>query len=303
MEMTLVIAARTLFGADVRGDARVVATGLTQAMESMLASMSSMIQLPYGFPLPRHLKMRRAVAALDEVVFKVIDEHRKGGVDRGDVLSALIAARDDDQSGMTDRQIRDEVMTLILAGHETTANALTWALHAISQHPEVRAKLEAEVDALGGHLPTVDDLPRLPYALMVIEEAMRLWPPAYVLGRTATRDIEIGGYHFPAGAALFVNTWGMHRRADVYPDPHAFRPQRFAAEVKKARPRGAYLPFGAGPRICIGNHFALMEAQLSLAVIVAAARLEPAAATAVEPEPLMTLRPRGGLKMRVERRP
>jgi len=272
-------------------------------MEAMLASMTSLVQLPHTWPLPRHLRMRRAVAALDGVVYRLIAEHRRSGEDRGDVMSALIAARDEDDGGvMTDRQIRDEVMTLILAGHETTANALAWALHALGRDAAARERVEAEADSLGGRAPTADDLPRLTYTAMVIEEAMRLWPPAYVLGRTATRDVTVGGYHLPAGAAIFVNTWGMHRSADLYEQPESFRPERFSADAKKARARGTYLPFGAGPRICIGNHFALMEAQLALLAIAAKVRLSPVSPDAVEPEPLMTLRPRGGLPMRVTRR-
>ena len=300
MEMTLAIAGRTLFSADVRGDARVVGSALHDAMASMLASMSSLVQVPYEWPLPRHRKMRRAVAALDQIVFRLIDERRRDGGDAGDVLSALIAARDEDGAAMDDRQIRDEVMTFILAGHETTANALSWALYALGRHGEVAAALHAEVDALGGRMPTLDDLPQLPYALMIVEEAMRLWPPAYVLGRQILRDVSIGGYRFPAGAVLFINTWGLHRNPGIYEAPYVFRPERFAPEAKKARPRGWYLPFGAGPRVCIGGHFALVEAQLALATIAASVRLTPVGT--VEPEPLMTLRPRGGLPMRVARR-
>jgi len=303
MEMTLSIVGQALFSADVRGDSAVVASALTEAMEAMLASMTSLVQLPESWPLPRHLRMRRAVTALDTVVFRLIAEHRRAEEDRGDVLSALIAACDDeDGSTMTDRQIRDEVMTLVLAGHETTANALAWALYALSRHPAARERVEAEADSLGGRAPTVDDLPRLTYTAMVIEEAMRLWPPAFVLGRTAIRDVTLGGYRFPAGAAIFVNTWGMHRHPDLYEQPEEFRPERFTADAKKVRGKGTYLPFGAGPRICIGNHFALMEAQLALTAIAAAVRLDAISDKPVEAEPLMTLRPRGGLPMKVTRR-
>ena len=301
MEMTLAIAGHTLFSADVRGDAGVVGDALTDAMQSMVDGLSSPVQVPYSWPIPRHVRMRRAVAALDAVVYRLIDARRRAGDDVGDVLSMLLQSRDDDGSGMTDRQIRDEVMTLLLAGHETTANALTWTLHALGRYPAIRARLEAEVDALGG-TPTADDVARLPFTLMVIEEAMRLWPPAYALGRQACRDVTVAGYHFPAGAVVIVNVWGLHRRPDVYPDPGAFVPERFTAEAKKARPRGAYLPFGAGPRVCIGNHFSLLESQIALAAIARAVRLEPLSQQEPRGEPMVTLRPRGALPARVVRR-
>jgi len=303
MELTLAIAGRTLFSADVRGDARAIGVALTDAMRAMVEGLTSPLQVPYTWPIPRHRRMRRAVAALDAVVYRLIAERRAAGDDRGDVLSVLLLARDeDDGTGMTDRQVRDEVMTLLLAGHETTANALTWTLYALGRNPDIRARVEAEADALGDRAPTADDVARLPYTLMVLEEAMRLWPPAYVVGRTAIRDVAVGDYRFPAGATVLVNIWGLHRRPDLYPDPTAFRPERFAADVKKARPRGDYMPFGAGPRVCIGNHFALLEAQLALAVIARRARLDPTVDGEPAAEPLVTLRPRGGLPVRITRR-
>jgi cytochrome P450 len=302
MEMTLATAGRTLFAADIRGDAAVVGAAFTEAMEAMLDRMGSPLQLPYAVPLPAHRRMRRAVAALDRVVYRIIAERRAAGGDRGDVLSALLAARDEDGSAMTDRQVRDEVMTLLLAGHETTANALTWALHALGRDAAVRDRVSVEADSLGGRPPTPGDLAGLPYGLMVLEEAMRLWPPAYVLGRQAIRDVAIGPYRLAAGAAVMVNTWGLHRRADLYPEPATFRPERFSAVARQGRPRGAYLPFGGGPRVCIGAHFALVEAQIALATIAGAVELTPVSGRTVEPEPLVTLRPRGGLPMRVTRR-
>jgi cytochrome P450 len=303
MEMTLAIAGRTLFSADVGGDARLIGAALVDAMQAMVDGLTSPVQVPYSWPLPRHRRMRRAVAALDSVVYRLVRERRAAGDDVGDVLSMLLLSRDDDGTGMTDAQVRDEVMTLLLAGHETTANALTWTLHALGRHPDIRARVEAEVDALG-RAPTVDDVPRLTTTLMVIEEAMRLWPPAYAIGRQAVRDVTVGGYHFPAGAVVIVNIYGLHRRPDLYPEPDAFLPDRFAPELKKSRPRGAYLPFGGGARVCIGNHFALLEAQLALATLVRTVRLDPVSLAEPAGEPLVTLRPRGGLPMRaVLRRP
>ncbi|HTJ43205.1 MAG TPA: cytochrome P450, partial [Kofleriaceae bacterium] len=196
----------------------------------------------------------------------------------------------------TDRQIRDEVMTLLLAGHETTANLLTWTFYALARHPQVRDQVEREIDqVLGDRPPTSDDLPKLPYLASVVDEVMRLWPPAYTMGRQALRATSIGGVAIPRGAAVMVNIWGIHRRPDVYPDPERFDPSRMTIEAKKARAKGAYLPFGAGPRVCIGNHFALMEAQLALATIVSRVRVELASDRPAVPEPMITLRPKHGL--------
>ncbi len=292
MEMTLAIAGRTMFGADVRGDASTVARGLELAMRAHTANLKSPLRLGYEWPLPRHLRMRRAVKMLDEVVYRLIAEGRARGTDRGDVLSILLLARDEeDGSGLTDRQVRDEVMTLLLAGHETTANALTWTWYELARRPDVLARLEAEV---GTHAVTVDDLPCMPWNLAVIEEAMRLHPPAYLVGRQTVHELELGGHRLPAGSVVLVNIRGIHRRADYFPSPAAFRPERMLEADKKARPRHHYLPFGAGPRVCIGSHFALLEAQLALATMVQRARIR-ITAPVVEPEPMVTLRPRGGM--------
>lgn len=301
MEMTLAIAGRTLFSADVRGDASTVARGLELGMRATIANLTSLLPLGYGWPLPRHLQMRRAVALLDDVVYRLIADGRARGTDRGDVLSMLLLARDDDGSGLADREIRDEVMTLLLAGHETTANALAWTWHHLGNHPAAYARLVAEIDALGDRAVTADDLAALPWTLAVVEEAMRLSPPAYMTGREAQREVTIGGHALPAHALVAVNIRGIHRRADYFPDPDAFRPERMLAEAKRARPRHHYLPFGAGPRVCIGSHFALLEAQLCLATMVRRARIRTLQAH-VEAEPLVTLRPRGGMPAIVEPR-
>jgi cytochrome P450 len=297
MEMTLAIAGRTMFGADVRGDASTVARGLELAMRAHTANLKSPLRLGYEWPLPRHLRMRRAVKMLDEVVYRLIAEGRARGTDKGDVLSILLLARDEeDGTGLSDRQVRDEVMTLLLAGHETTANALTWTWYELARRPDVLARLEAEV---GTHAITVDDLPRMPWNLAVIEEAMRLHPPAYLVGRQAVHELELGGHRLPTGSVVLVNIRGIHRRADYFPSPAAFRPERMLEADKKARPRHHYLPFGAGPRVCIGSHFALLEAQLALATMVQRARIR-VTAPEVEPEPMVTLRPRGGMPAVVE---
>jgi cytochrome P450 len=248
--------------------------------------------------------MKRAVAALDELVYRLIRDRRAEATDRGDVLSMLLAARDeDDGTGLDDRQVRDEVMTLILAGHETTANTLAWTFHLLLDHPDAAGRLRDELDrVLAGRSPTMQDLPNLPYALAVLKESMRLYPPAYVVGRQAIRDVQLGPHTVRAGTLLLVNIFGMHHRADLFPDPERFAPERFLGDGEKQLPRGAYLPFGAGARICIGNHFALMEAHLLLAALAQRVRFERRGPAQIAPEPLVTLRPRGGLPVRAVRR-
>jgi cytochrome P450 len=301
MEMTLAIAGQTLFTADVRGDARVVAEALEMAMRAQLANLTSPLQLGYEWPLPRHRKMRRAVKMLDDIVYRLIADGRRTGTDKGDVLSMLLLARDEqDGGGFTDKQVRDEVMTLLLAGHETTANALTWTWYELGRNPGVLARIEQELaEIVGDRATTVDDLPQLPYLAATIDEAMRLHPPAYMTGREVLRDITIGGHAIPAKSTLLVYIRGIHRRSEYFPSPLAFKPERMLPEAKKARPRHHYIPFGAGPRVCIGSHFALMEAALCLATMVQRSKLRPLA-THVVPEPLVTLRPKGGLPTRVD---
>ena len=301
MEMTLAIAGKTMFDADVRSDASTVGKGLELAMHSMLASITSPLPLGYKWPLPRHLMMRRAVKMLDSVVYRLIAEGRAQGVDKGDVLSMLLLARDaDDGTGLTDQQVRDEAMTLLLAGHETTANTLTWTWYELGRNPAALARLEEELErVLAGRTVTAEDLPNLPWTAAVIDEAMRMHPPAYQTGREAAADVTIGDHRFPERSLVIINIRGIHRRPDYFPAPLAFRPERMLPEQKKARPRHHYLPFGAGPRVCIGSHFALMETQLALATMVQSARVRPTV-THVVPEPLVTLRPKGGLPAIVE---
>ena len=300
MEMTLAIAGKTMFGADVRRDAAAVAHGLELGMRAQVAGLRSPLQLSYEWPLPRHRQMRRAVKILDEVVYRLIGEGRQRGTDRGDVLSILLLARDE-EGGLTDQQVRDEVMTLLLAGHETTANTLTWTWFELARNPHVLYRLVDEIDALGKRDVTVPDLERLPYTAAVVDEAMRMHPPAYMVGREATADVDIGGHRLPRGSIVAVNIRGIHRRADYFPAPDAFKPERMLGDAKKTRPRHHYLPFGAGPRICIGSHFALLEAQLALATMVQRARIK-LVNVHVEPEPMVTLRPRGGMPAIVELR-
>jgi cytochrome P450 len=267
--------------------------------------MVRLVPTPPVVPTPGNLKLRRAIRRLDEVVYGMIRERRASGVDRGDMLGMLLATRDEgDGSGLSDREVRDQAMTIMLAGHETTANALAWTFYLLGRHPQVREKLEREVDTvLAGRDATMADLPSLPYTLEILKESMRLYPPAYMIGRRATRDVVICGSRVPAGQVVIVNVIGIHRRADAFPDPDRFDPERFTPEREKALPPHAFIPFGAGPRICIGNHFAWMEGQLVLATLAQRLRFELVSNKPVETEPLVTLRPKGGLPVRVVQRP
>jgi cytochrome P450 len=301
MRLTLEIVGKTLFDAELAGEASAVGEALTFAMQQMMDSMVRMVPTPPAVPTPGNLKLRHAIRRLDEVVYGMIRERRASGVDRGDMLGMLLATRDaDDGTGLSDREVRDQAMTIMLAGHETTANTLAWSFYLLGRHPEVREGLEREIDTvLAGRAPTVADLPSLPYSLAVIKEAMRLYPPAYMLGRRATRELTIGDARVEKGQVVIVNVVGIHRRRDAFPDPERFDPERFTPEREKALPPQGYMPFGAGPRICIGNHFALMEGQLLLATLAQKLRFDLVSKEPVDTEPLVTLRPKGGLPVRV----
>jgi cytochrome P450 len=301
MRLTLAIVGRTLFDADIEHEAAVVGEALTMAMEFMIDSLT--MPLPMQWPLPRNNRMRAAVADLDAIVYRIIGERRSQPGDRGDVLSMLLEARDDDGSSLTDTDVRDEIMTLMLAGHETTANALAWTWYLLGQHDDAYDQVIAECDrVLGGRTPTVEDLAKLPYTLQVIEEAMRLYPPAYSIARVAEKSVQLGPVTVQPGEVVMVTIRGIHRRPDLWPDPEAFKPERMTEAAKKARPRYAYMPFGAGPRVCIGNHFALMEAHLILATLAQRVRFRLAQHPDIQPEPLVTLRPRGGVHVEVQTR-
>ncbi|MBZ0232360.1 MAG: cytochrome P450 [Deltaproteobacteria bacterium] len=301
MTTTLDIVGRTLFDVDLLGDARDIADALTETMEYIVASMMS--PLPASLPSPRKQRVQRAVGRLDDTVLRVIAERRaaraRGAPDRGDVLSILLEARDDEGGGLTDRQLRDEIMVLMLAGHETTANLLAWTWYLLAIYPEVERKLEAELDAvLDGRPPTVDDLPRLTYTAQILDEALRLYPPAYVVGRLAERTVQLGGATVQPGEVVLVSIRGMHHSPVYWDAPLEFRPERFAD--RKARTAPGYMPWGGGPRVCIGNHFALVEAALVVATWAQRYRFRLAQAAPIEPEALLTLRPRGGVWVEVE---
>lgn len=297
MGLTLEIVGKTLFDAEVGADATEVGDAVTVAMECAVSQLSSLVPIPPFVPTRMNRKSRRAVAQLDAILYRIIRERRAQGGDRGDLLSMLLETKDEQGGTMSDQQLRDESMTLFLAGHETTANALSWTFYLLAKHPAARARVEAEVDALG-HVPSYDELKQLPFTLAVFKEALRLYPPAYIIARRAVEDVVIGRHQIKKHTIVIVNVLGMHRRPELFPDPEAFDPSRFLGDAEKQLPRCAYMPFGAGPRVCIGNHFALMEGQVLLASLSKRLRFDLVSNVPVAMEPLITLRPRGGVPMR-----
>ncbi len=295
--LTLQIAGRTLFGVDLGGEAGKVGSALRVAFEHLNYRMSYPWALPEALPTRRNRRFLRARRVLDEVVYRIIRERRGRGADTGDLLSMLLLARDEETGeGMSDEQLRDEVMTILIAGHETGAAALAWAWHLLAEHPEVEHKLHAELQkVLGGRTPTVEDLPALPYTRMIFDEVLRLYPPAWALLRQAIEEDEIGGCRIPAGSILTVSQYVTQRHPDFWDEPEKFDPERFTPERVAARPRFAYFPFGGGARQCIGSNFALMEAQLVVATLAQHFRPRLLPGHSVEPDPTFTLRPRGGV--------
>ena len=303
MRLTQAIVAQTLFSADVSADSDEIGQALTRIVRPFASQATLKWILDNRLPTPTHLRFNADVRKIDRFVYRVIAERRAAGVDTGDLLSMLLRAQDEDGSGMTDRQLRDELMTIFLAGHETTALALTWSFHLLDANPEAEARLAAELsEVLGGRAPAVEDLPRLRYAEWVVKESMRLYPPAWGVGREAGRDCEVGGYHVPKGMQVFAFQWVVQRDPRWFEEPAAFRPERWGEESAARLPKYAYFPFGGGPRLCIGNYFATMEAVLVLATVAQRFRLRAEPGHVVELLPAMSLRPRGGVRMSLEGR-
>jgi len=297
--LTLAVVGKTLFDADVESQAAAVGEALTGVMESfwmMLLPLSDVIE---RLPLPRMRRARTARARLDAIIYRMIAERRASGRDHGDLLSMLLTAQDEDDGGvMTDLQVRDEAMTIFLAGHETTANALTWTWYLLSQSPEAAARLHDEVDrALGGRLPTVADIPALAWAERVVTEAMRLYPPAWLIGRRAIAEYAFGPYVAPSRAILIMSPFIVQRDARWYRDPERFDPGRWTPEFKASLPPFTYFPFGGGPRRCIGEGFAWMELVLIVATIAQRWHLALVPGHPVAPQPLITLRAKHGMRM------
>ncbi|APR79856.1 cytochrome P450 [Minicystis rosea] len=302
--VTMEVVADVLFGSGIdHEDVRTVREAMEIVNEFLANSPEAVLKLPAWVPTPRNVATVRAVKQLDELIYRIIQK-RRAGEPRDDLLGTLLAAQDDDGTKMSDAQLRDEAITLFLAGHETTALALAHTFYLLSKHPDIERRLHAEIaSVLGGRLPTADDVRALPYTERVLKEAMRLYPPAWTTGREVAEEVEIGGYVLPKGAQILTSQWVVHRDPRWFPNPEGFDPDRFAPERAKDLPRFAYFPFGGGPRICIGNHFAMMEATLLLAVIVQRFRIELLPGQQLSLKPSVTLRQAGpGLRVRVRER-
>ena len=307
MGLTLVIVANTLFGATVDDEVQEIGSALTAVFEMFGFALMPFSELFDRVPIPTTLRLHRARARLDATIYRIIAERRQSGRDHGDLLSMLLMAQDtgDDGDGgsMTDVQLRDEATTLFVAGHETTSNALTWTWYALSENPDAERAMHAEVDAvLGGRRPTAADLPRLPYTRAVLAESMRLYPPVWGMGRRALVDHTLGGYGIPRGSLVVVSPFITQRDARFFPEPQRFLPERWLGEQPSDRPRFAYFPFGGGARQCIGEQFAWMEGVLLLATLGQRWRLRLEPGHVVEFNPLITLRPKHGMRMTLHSR-
>ena len=303
MRLTLEIVVRCLFSADVSNDVDHVGDTLKELVKPFAAQATLKWIVNNRLPTPEHLRFHRFAKRIDDVVYRIIAERRASGKDEGDLLSMLLAARDEDGSQMSDQQLRDEVMTLFLAGHETTALTLSWSWYLLGKHPDAEKKFHDELDeVLGGRPPAMADLPKLKFTEQIAKEAMRLYPPAYGLGREAISDCEIGGYQVPAGTQVFVFQWVTQRDARFFDRPDDFVPDRWTSDFEESLPKYAYFPFGGGPRACIGASFAMMEMILVLATIGQKFRLELTSSQPVEIYPAMSLRPKDGVQVMVENR-
>jgi cytochrome P450 len=336
MEVALKIVGKALFSLDIRSEAGSLAQDVLVVLDHIVHRARMLSLIPDSLPTPGNRRFQAALARLDQFVYAIIAERRRqmrmGERPCDDFLSLLMAARDEEpasasadaggpgnsstartngdreerpasadsvaKSGMSDRQLHDEVITLIIAGHETVASALTWTWYLLSMHPAVFRELRCELDrVLAGRAPGINELPDLPYTRMVFEEALRLYPPAWIISRKTLAEDQIGPYRVPAGALVVTSPYVTHRLPEFWPNPEGFDPERFAAGADAGRPRFAYFPFGGGPRLCIGNNFALVEAQLVLATVAQRYRLDLTPGQAIEPEPSVTLRPKHGLWM------
>jgi cytochrome P450 len=303
MRVTLAIVGRTLFSKDVEHEASDIGQALTDVLGTfgtLTLPASHLIQM---LPIPKFLRAKRAQRFLDKTIYDMIAERRASGLDTGDLLSMLLMAVDEEGSGgMTDKQVRDEALTLFLAGHETTATALTWTWYLLSQNPEADARMRAEIQqVLGGRTATYDDLPKLRYTEMVVAESLRLYPPAWAVGRMVKTDTRVYNYEVKQGAICLMSPYVMHRHPRYWPDPERFDPERFTPEQKQARPKFAYFPFGGGPRVCIGERFAWMEGVLLLATFAQRWRLELVPGQTIETHPQITLRTRHGASFSIKK--
>jgi cytochrome P450 len=303
MALTLNVISRTMFSRDVSDDIEAVRR-LTNIVVTLRLGVLDLLGFPEWLPRRQPKAYRRAIAEFEALVSRFLAERRTDGIDRGDLLSMLLTARDPETGeGMSDKQLRDEILTVFLAGHETTANALSWCWYLLAQHPDAEARLHEELDrVIGARMPNFADLARLKWTRMVIEEAMRLYPPVHTIARTAIGEDRIGGVRVPPGAMIAISPYVTHRNPNLWPEPPSFDPERFRPAAIAQRHRFAYLPFGGGPRICIGNSFALVEAMVIIAAIAQRYRVRLAPGHAVKPIGLITLRPKAGIWVTIEPR-
>ena len=304
MRLTLDIVGRTLFSADVTGEADEVGAAMNTIIEMFDLLLMPFSELLEKLPLGPTRRFQQARARLDTTIYRMIEQRRQGGTDKGDLLSMLLLAQDEEGGGgMTDLQVRDEALTLFLAGHETTANALSFTWYLLAQHPEIAARLHAELDeVLAGRAPTFADFPRLRYTEMVVAEVMRLYPPAWAVGRLAVAEHELGGYRIPAGSLILLSQFIAHRDPRFWPDAAEFQPERWAAGNKEQVVPYSYFPFGGGIRRCIGESFAWLEGVLLVATLAQQWQFRLTPGYQLRLQPRVTLRPGGGLPMIAERR-
>lgn len=300
MNLTLAITVKAFLSYDTEQDAegKGISEALKEVTQVITARFRSPIPLPETIPTPTNRRYQKIVKGVEAFIYRIIQQRRAQPGNSGDLLSALLEAQDEEGSRMTDQQLRDEIMTTFVGGTDTSAASLLWTWYLLSQHPAVEAKLVAELDAvLGDRSPTAADLSNLPYLDKVYTESLRYYSPGPLLGREATKDFELDGYHFPAGAELWISPWAMHRNPRYYEAPDEFRPERWEGDFAKQLPKFAYMPFSHGPRQCIGNGFVKMEAKLILATVAQRFHLELAPGQIVEPEFSMTVFPKHGIKM------
>ncbi len=303
MRLTTEVVTKSLFNSEVPPEIDEMSSASAVVMEQFTSQRGAWRLLLPFLPTPGSIRFERVMRRLDAFIHALIRERRASGQDTGDLLSMLLQARDEDGSGMTDRQLRDELTTLMVAGLDTTALALSWSFHLLSRHPEIEAKLCAGVrEALGGENPSAADLPRLSYAEMVIKETLRLYPPGWIIGRELMNDCEIGGRRLKAGSSIIMSQWLKHRDPRHFENPDQFIPERWEGDKLKGLPKFAYFPFGGGPRICIGAAFAMLEAVLVLAVVTRKFRLSAVPGREPVPWAAITLQPRGGVHLKVEAR-
>ena len=305
MKLTMLIAARALFALDIGDDTRGVSRNIGVCLEVFTRLSSPFLKLSLALPLPSSLRLKRSVRELDTVIYRMIERRRRDGAGGNDVLSLLMQARDDEnQGGMSEKQLRDEVLTLLIAGHETTANVLSWIFYLLSQAPEIDQRLHAESRAVLGGRDSIaaSNVERLAFARQVILEGLRLYPPGWFVGREAQADVRLGGYTVPKGAIVMLSQYVMHRDARFFEEPERFNPDRWSDGLLERLPRGAYFPFSAGERHCIGEGFAWQEALLVLATLVERWKFELLPGQAIRPRPSVTLRPDGPIKMTVRPR-